>query len=105
MNNKGRLKIGFNKYEIIEVKDLIRDKNNRGEINRNNYTILLDSNCEPIVKTETLFHEITHCILDQMDNEELGLDEHFVELLSKQILYFILENKGFVERVMGDDNN
>ena len=77
-----KIKIGVLDWNIIEVKDLLRDESIFGDCKFNNLTIRIDIELEPTHKRQILIHELLHACLFTMYEEDLNGNEKFVNTLS-----------------------
>lgn len=76
------IKIGVITWQVIEVKDLIKNDYIKGDSNIHNNTIRIDAELTDIEKQQILFHELLHVCLNVMREDELNENEKFINILS-----------------------
>jgi len=82
-------------FKVIFQDDLIVEEEAVGTYRHGKHLITIQNNGKGVTilksrQEQTFFHEITHCILDQMGEEKLYHNEKFVDLFS-QCLHQILK--------------
>ena len=82
-------------FSIVFQDELIQEEEAVGTYRHGKHLITIQNNKKgaTILKSrqeQTFFHELTHCILDQMGEEKLYHNEKFVDLFS-QCLHQILK--------------
>jgi predicted Zn-dependent protease with MMP-like domain len=90
------IKIVGRNYSVVLDKELTNKTDNVGEVNYRYNRILIQSSVDgqPVQEQDikvTLLHEITHCILFAMEENDLRCNEKFVGAFS-EILYQVLKD-------------
>ena len=91
------IKVGSLIYEIVEAEELYLNNNEcMGIISYEDLIIKIKKNLKDQRKTQTLWHELVHAIIDEyiIDFKEMD-EERIVDLISKGIVCILLENKNF----------
>lgn len=72
-------------HEVKYVKDLFNVDTHFGQINYATAEILINDDCPPAIKEESLCHEMLHGMLIHIGREDLSSEETFVQSLSNAI--------------------
>jgi Zn-dependent peptidase ImmA (M78 family) len=92
-----KIKVVSVEYEVIEKDELYLNNNEcYGVIDYENLVIKIKSSLKTKRKTQTLWHELVHAIVDEMqiDFKEME-EEKIIDMLSKGIVCILSRNEDF----------
>lgn len=86
-----KLRLGFSNYNIKKTTGLI-EHGCFGSFDADNKVITIDPEQAEETREQTLWHEVIHGILYEMEEKEIYKDEEFVNMLAKMVHRFLKDN-------------